>query len=80
MKKKVGEIARQGIKVGEVLSSKGDKTYDIYKVGDKYTCNCMGYAVRRKCRHTDCLPVRALELGNNGEAVKEYNEDGGQDR
>ena len=53
MKRKVSNLSRRGIKVGEALSSKGDRTYEIYVEGDKHTCNCVGYAVRKKCRHIE---------------------------
>ena len=53
MKRKVSDIQRKGVNVGEVSSSKGDKTYEIFQDGDKLTCNCIGYAMRRKCRHIE---------------------------
>ena len=48
---KVKSLGRRGVKVGEVKSSKGDNTYDIYDDNGRLTCECIGFSVRKSCRH-----------------------------
>jgi hypothetical protein len=36
----------------QVVSDSG-KTYTVELIGDKYTCNCVGYAYRGKCKHSE---------------------------
>ncbi len=41
-------------KVYKVLSSKGDKEYEVnYNASGSLECSCVGYGFRRKCRHID---------------------------
>ena len=41
-------------KVYKVLSSKGDKEYEVnFNVTGELECSCPGYGFRRKCRHID---------------------------
>ena len=41
-------------KVYKVLSSKGDKEYQVnYNASGSLECSCVGYGFRRKCRHID---------------------------
>ena len=41
-------------KVYKVLSSKGDKEYQVnYNVTGSLECSCPGYGFRRRCRHID---------------------------
>jgi len=35
------------------VKSDSGKTYTVELIGDKYQCNCTGYAYRGKCRHSD---------------------------
>ncbi len=52
MKKKLKHFGRKGKEVALVPSSKGDKMYSIFQEeSGKLTCECIGYAVRKKCRH-----------------------------
>jgi hypothetical protein len=53
MTKKVKSLGRKGTAVYAALSSKGDKTYTIYKDGEDLTCECIGFSVRKSCRHID---------------------------
>jgi hypothetical protein len=34
-----------------VVSSKGDKTYDVYFNNGSWWCDCVGFGYRNKCRH-----------------------------
>ena len=34
-----------------VLSSNGKKTYTVSYKNDQWTCNCVGFGFRRKCKH-----------------------------
>ena len=41
-------------KVYKVLSSKGDKEYQVnYNATGELECSCPGYGFRRRCRHID---------------------------
>jgi hypothetical protein len=41
-------------KVYKVLSSKGDKEYEVNtNASGSLECSCVGYGYRRKCRHID---------------------------
>ena len=41
-------------KVYKVLSSKGDKEYEVnMNISGSLECSCMGYGFRRKCRHIE---------------------------
>ena len=35
------------------VKSDSGKSYIVELIGDKYTCNCIGYAYRGKCKHSD---------------------------
>jgi hypothetical protein len=41
------------IKEFEVLSSKGDSNYIVSVDNGKYSCTCIGYSFRRKCKHIE---------------------------
>jgi len=52
MKLKNIGIPRQDI-IKEVKSeSDPSKTYLLYRKGDKVACTCIGYSVRKTCKHT----------------------------
>jgi hypothetical protein len=36
----------------EVKGSKG-ATYTVTRIGSDYTCNCVGFQYRKKCKHVD---------------------------
>jgi len=50
-------------KVYKVLSSKGDKEYEVSvnSSGD-FNCTCPGYGFRRRCRHIDYVKKELLAL------------------
>jgi hypothetical protein len=39
------------IQTWEVKSSKGDKTYTVTCKGDVWGCDCVGFQMRKHCRH-----------------------------
>jgi len=46
--------SRTNVKVYKVKSSKGDKYYKIVNNGNNnWTCNCLGFTYRRRCRHIE---------------------------
>jgi hypothetical protein len=48
-------------KVYKVLSSKGDKEYQVnYNVTGSLECECPGYGFRRRCRHIDYITAELL--------------------
>ena len=48
-------------KVYKVLSSKGDKEYEVnYNATGELECSCPGYGFRRKCRHIDQVTNESL--------------------
>jgi len=48
-------------KVYKVLSSKGDKEYEVnYNATGELECSCPGYGFRRKCRHIDQVTDESL--------------------
>ena len=48
-------------KVYKVLSSKGDKEYQVnYNASGSLECSCVGYGFRRKCRHIDQVTAESL--------------------
>jgi len=48
-------------KVYKVLSSKGDKEYEVnYNATGELECSCPGYGFRRKCRHIDQVTAESL--------------------
>jgi len=48
-------------KVYKVLSSKGDKDYQVnYNVTGSLECSCPGYGFRRRCRHIDYVTAELL--------------------
>ena len=48
-------------KVYKVLSSKGDKEYEVnYNATGDLECSCPGYGFRRKCRHIDQVTNESL--------------------
>ena len=48
-------------KVYKVLSSKGDKEYEVnFNKAGMLECSCPGYSFRRKCRHVDQVTAESL--------------------
>jgi len=35
------------------VKSDSGKEYIVQKIGDKYSCNCIGYGYRGKCKHSE---------------------------
>jgi hypothetical protein len=35
------------------VKSDSGKEYIVQKIGDKYSCNCVGYGYRGKCKHSE---------------------------
>ena len=46
-KKVIADISK------DVVSSNGKKTYLVLYRNSQWTCNCVGYGFRRKCKHID---------------------------
>ncbi len=53
MGKLLRDFGLRGEKLIEVKSSKGDKTYSIHRFEGKLQCTCIGFAIRKKCRHIE---------------------------
>ena len=50
-------------KVYKVMSSKGDKEYEVSIDGSGgFSCTCPGYGFRRKCRHIDYVKNELLAI------------------
>lgn len=79
MKRKLSDLQRKGDKVGEVKShTDADKVYSIYAEGDNLSCDCIGFIMRKRCSHMDEFRYANEDwrpTGNNGEEIKQYNED-----
>ena len=67
MDKKLKDFGRRGVKVGEAKSSKGDKVYTLYYNQDTgiVSCDCIGFTMRKRCRHVDEY-LDKENLGNEG--------------
>ncbi len=46
-KKVIADISK------DVVSTNGKKTYLVLYRNSQWTCNCVGYGFRRKCKHID---------------------------
>jgi uncharacterized Zn finger protein len=51
------QVCSETLKTAKVLSSKGDKHYEVTASLDEQSdrCTCPGFGYRRKCRHVDEL-------------------------
>lgn len=57
--RKSGKLSKY--KIFKVRSSKGDSFYTIVVNGNYISCNCTGFAYRKKCRHTQEIKEKLIE-------------------
>jgi len=57
LEEKLKYIPSENIRIFKVKSKIKNKEYivEYNKLGDYYTCSCIGYGYRRKCRHLDAV-------------------------
>lgn len=60
LSRKMARLALRGPVIAQIASaSEPDKTYDVrYRSGDGYWCSCIGFQIRKRCRHVDYCKVR----------------------
>lgn len=55
----------ENIRIFKVKSKEKNREYivEYNKLGDYYTCSCIGYGYRRKCRHVDAVAKKQQSSG-----------------
>jgi len=67
MKQRIKDLHRKGKAVYSAKSSSGDKFYEIWKAPDgSLSCECMGFTMRRTCRHLQEYLERQMKHKGGG--------------